>query len=200
MGRILEYSMRKNADSSQHGFSLIEGLIAIAVIGIVLGMAIINFSSIMPNFKANSAMDAILYRLRSAREQAIAHRRNVQITFVGNNQITIAELWPVGVPPPPVTYTFEGGAKFITFGSVPDLPAPYNFGNGAPIIFGGQAGGPPIMQFTTSGAFVDGGNTLLNGTVFLGMPGNATTARAISVLGATGRIREYHWDGTAWQE
>lgn len=192
--------MRKNADSSQRGFSLIEGLIAIAIIGTILGMALINFSSIMPNFRANSALDSVLYRLRSAREQAIDHRRNVQVTFVGNNQITIAELWPVGVPPPPVTYTFEGGAQFIVFGAVPDLPAPYNFGNGAAILFGGQSGGPPIMQFTTSGALVDGGNTFLNGTVFLGVPGNATTARAISVLGATGRVRPYHWDGTAWQE
>jgi prepilin-type N-terminal cleavage/methylation domain-containing protein len=200
MGRILECSMRKNPDSSQRGFTLVEGLIAIAVIGTLLGMAIINFSSIMPNFRANSALDSVLYRLRSAREQAIDHRRNVQVTFVGNNQITIAELWPVGVPPPPVTYTFEGGARFTTFGAVPDLPAPYNFGNGSAILFGGQSGGPPIMQFTTSGAFVDGGNTLLNGTVFLGVPGNATTARAISVLGATGRVRPYHWDGTAWQE
>jgi hypothetical protein len=56
------------------------------------------------------------------------------------------------------------------------------------------------MKFTTNGSLIDGGNTLVNGTVFLGIPGRASTARAITILGATGRVREYHWDGTQWQE
>jgi type II secretory pathway pseudopilin PulG len=197
---MLEFSMKKSAINSQSGFSLMEGIVAIGIIGIMLGMAIMNFGGILPNFKANSALDQILYQMRSAREQAIAHRRQVQVDFVGNNQIRITEIWPVGTAPAPVTYTFEGGAKFVTYPSVPDLPAPYNFGNTAAIYFGGLAGGPPIMRFSTDGSFVNGGNALLNGTVFIGIPGNPTTARAISVLGATGRVRPYHWDGKAWQE
>jgi hypothetical protein len=56
------------------------------------------------------------------------------------------------------------------------------------------------MKFSTTGAFIDGGNTLVNGTVFMGIPGRSSTARAISILGATGRVREYHWDGSQWQE
>ena len=84
--------MRKHLSKPQRGFSLIEGLIAVSLIMIVMGMAIINFGSVIPNAKANSAMDQMLYQLRSARARAIAHRREVQITFVGNNQMTIAEL------------------------------------------------------------------------------------------------------------
>ncbi|HUC53905.1 MAG TPA: GspH/FimT family pseudopilin [Candidatus Cybelea sp.] len=182
----------------QGGFSLLEILTAIAIISIILGMAILNYGSILPNFKANSAMDQLLYRLRSAREQAIAHRREVQVQFVGNNQITITELWLAGTPPPPTTYTFEGGAQYVTFSGIPDTPMA--FGNSAPVYFAGASGGPPLMKFTTNGAFIDGGNTLVNGTVFLGIPGRASTARAITVLGSTGRVREYHWDGTQWQE
>jgi hypothetical protein len=57
------------------------------------------------------------------------------------------------------------------------------------------------MKFTTNGSFIDGGNTLVNGTVFLGiLGGRPSTARAITILGATGRVRPYHYDGTAWQE
>jgi prepilin-type N-terminal cleavage/methylation domain-containing protein len=194
--------MRGKSRSSRSGFSLLEAVVAIAVIGVLLAMAILNFGTILPNYKANSALDQVLSQLRSARERAIAHRREVQVSFVGNNQIVITELWPpnTGTPPAPVTYTFEGGANFTTFASLPDLPAPYNFGNTSPIYIGGQSGGPPIMKFSTNGSFLDGGNTLLNGTVFLGLPGNPTSARAISILGATGRIRPYHWDGKAWQE
>ena len=190
--------MRQYSHRSQKGFSLLEILTALAIISIILAMAILNFGSILPNFKANSAMDQLLYRLRSAREQAIAHRRQVQVQFVGTNQITVTEIWLTGTPPLPTTYTFEGGAQFLTYSGLPDTPAA--FGNGAAIYFEGASGGPPIMKFTTNGSFIDGGNTLVNGTVFMGIPGRASTARAITILGATGRVREYHWDGTQWQE
>jgi type II secretory pathway pseudopilin PulG len=184
----------------QRGFSLIEGLVAISLIMIVMAMALINFGTALPNAKANSAMNQMVYQLRSARARAIAHRREVQITFVGANQMTIAELATVGAPPPPTTVSFEGGAIYTVFNTVPDIPAPYNFGNTSPIYFAGVSGGPPIMKFTTNGSFIDGGNTLINGTIFLGILGNDRTARAVSVLGATGRVRQYHWDGLQWVE
>jgi len=195
--------MRQKSNRLQRGFSLLEILTALAIISVVATMGMLNYSTILPNFKANSAMDQLLYQLRSARERAIAHRREVQVQFVGTNQLTITELWLVGTAPPATTVSFEGGAQYIVFGSptaIPDLPAPFNFGNSAAVYFGGLSGGPPIMKFSTSGSLIDGGNTLVNGTVFMGIPGKPSTARAISILGATGRVRQYHWDGTQWQE
>ncbi len=192
--------MRQYPVRLQPGFSLMEILVAVAIISIILGMALLNYGNILPNFKANSAMDQLLYQLRSARERAIAHRREVQVQFVGTNQLTITEIWLLGTAPPASTVSFEGGAQYIILPGVPDLPAPFNFGNTVPVYFGGLSGGPPIMKFSTTGAFIDGGNTIVNGTVFMGIPGKPSTARAISVLGATGRVREYHWDGSQWQE
>jgi prepilin-type N-terminal cleavage/methylation domain-containing protein len=193
--------MRQCSNRSQRGFSLLEILVVVAIVSIILVMAMLNYSTILPNYKANSAMDQLLYQLRSARERAISHRREVQVQFVGTNQFTVTEIWLVGTAPPPTTVTFEGGAQYMVFGApVTDIPAPYNFGNTAPVYFGGLSGGPPTMKFSTTGSFIDGGNTLLNGTVFLGIAGKPSTARAISVLGSTGRVREYHWDGTQWQE
>lgn len=190
--------MRQHRNSSQLGFSLLEGLVVIGIISIIFAMAIISFGNMTPNAKANSAVAQMLYRLRSAREQAIAHRREVQVQFVGTNQLTITELWLVGTPPPPTTYTFEGGAIYTVLPGLPDTPMA--FGNSSPVYFENLAGGPPIMKFTTNGSFIDGGNTLVNGTVFLGIPGKNQSARAVTILGATGRVREYHYDGTQWQE
>lgn len=190
--------MKVSTPQGDKGFSLIEALVSLAIISVVLSMALLQYSSILPNYRANSAVDQLLYQLRSARERAIAHRCEVQVQFVGNNQLTLTEIWPFGTPPPPVTTTFEGGAQYMLFPGIPDTPMA--FGNSGAIFFEGMAGGPPIMKFTTNGAFIDGGNTFVNGAVFLGVPSNTSTARAVTVLGATGRVREYHWDGTQWQE
>ena len=192
--------MKQHVSRQPRGFSLLEALTAVAILMILAGMAIINFGSVLPSAKANSAMDQMLYQLRSARARAIAHRREVQIQFVGTNQLTISELWPAGIPPAPTTVSFEGGASYMVFAGLPDIPAPYSFGNASAIYFGGVTGGPPVMKFTTNGSFINGGNALVNGTVFLGIPGKTSTARAVSILGATGRIRQYHWDGVRWQE
>jgi prepilin-type N-terminal cleavage/methylation domain-containing protein len=185
----------------QRGFSLIEGIVVIGIISVVMGMALIGFQTMLPNSKANSAMDQVLTQLRSARERAISHRIEVQVQFVGINQMTLTEIWRVGNPPPPTTVTFEGGAQYMLFAGPPAVPdTPMGFGNGAAIFFEGQNGGPPTMKFTTNGSFIDGGNTLVNGTVFLGIPGKPSTARAVTILGATGRVRQYHYDGAQWQE
>src|SRR5437762_7283410 len=103
--------MRQYPVRLQPGYSLIEVLVAVAIISIILGMALLNYGSILPNLKANSAMDQLLYQLRSARERAISHRREVQVQFVGTNQLTVTEIWLVGTAPLPTTVTFEGGAQ-----------------------------------------------------------------------------------------
>jgi type II secretory pathway pseudopilin PulG len=190
--------MRKDSRNSQSGFSLLEALVVMGMISVILTMTIISFTNILPNSRANSAMDQVLSEMRSAREQAIAHRREVQVQFAGANQLTISEIWLKGTPPAPVTYTFEGGAQYMVFAGVPDTPM--GFGNSSPIYLANLAGGPPIMKFTTNGAFIDGNNNPVNGTVFLGLTGKNQTARAITILGATGRVRQYHWDGSQWQE
>src|SRR5438105_3252911 len=132
--------MRPYSNRSQRGFSLMEILIAVAIISIILGMTMLNYSTLLPNYKANSAMDQLLYQLRSARERAISHRREVQVQFVGTNQLTVTEIWLLGTAPPASTVSFEGGAQYIILPGVPDLPAPFNFGNTAPVYFGGVSG------------------------------------------------------------
>jgi hypothetical protein len=56
------------------------------------------------------------------------------------------------------------------------------------------------MKFNSTGGFVDAGSNPINGTVFVGLTGRQDTARAVTVLGATGRVRQYHWTGSQWME
>jgi type II secretory pathway pseudopilin PulG len=188
----------RRANWTEQGFTLIEGVVVISVIMILSAIAILGFGSALRNAKSDQAMDALVSQLRAARELAISHRCEVQVQFVGSNQITTTEIWLAGTPPPPATVSLEGGATYQIFATVPDTPMA--FGNSSAVYFEGISGGPPLMKFTTTGAFVDAGNTFVNGTVFVGITGQPRTARAITILGATGRVRQYHWDGTAWQE
>jgi Tfp pilus assembly protein FimT len=187
----------KQRHNSEQGFSLLEMIVVVGVTMIGLAMAVIQTSSLLPNLKANSAMDQLSSQLRAARDTAMTQRRQVEVQFVGNNQLTVTVVEPVGVSPA-TTITLGGGAQFMLFAGLPDTPMA--FGNQAATYFGGVSGGPVGMQFMTTGALVDANGNPISGTVFLGIPGPTTTPRAVTVLGATGRIREYHWDGKVWQE
>ena len=185
----------------QSGFSMVELVIAVAVIGIVMAVAVIGMSTILPTYRANQAMNQVFSQLRGARELAISQRRNVQVQFVGTNTIQITEIQTAGanVVFPPITW--EGGAVFYRFAGTADTPMGFGTCGGTiPVCFENLNGGPPTMMFTPSGTFIDGGNTLVDGTVFLGIAGSPMSARAVTVLGATGRVRQYHWLGATWEE
>jgi hypothetical protein len=58
------------------------------------------------------------------------------------------------------------------------------------------------MVFQSDGEFLDGTTFLpINGTIFLGFPGQQSTARAVTVLGTTGRVRGWKSNGnTTWYQ
>jgi prepilin-type N-terminal cleavage/methylation domain-containing protein len=193
----LNLMMKRPSSRTERGFSLLEIIIVVSMILIALSAAILQTSTLLPSLRANSAMNQVFSQLRDARDIAMTQRRWVQVQFVGNNQITTTIIEPVGVSPS-TTITLEGGAQFLLFSGIPDTPMA--FGNSSPIYINGVTGGPSTMNYTSTGAFADGNGIPISGTVFLGISGKSSTARAVTILGATGRTRQYHWDGKAWQE
>jgi len=84
---------------------------------------------------------------------------------------------------------------------VPDTPM--KFGNSAAVYIGNPptAGGPTFMQFNPQGTFTDNNGSLLYGTIFIGIPSRVATARAVTIMGGTGRVRPYTYIGNnVWQE
>ena len=185
------------APGRERGFSIVEMMIVVLIIMIIAGMAIIALNPTKQQFLADAAMVQVASQLRYARERAIEQRRDVQITFSGGNSITLTQVnLPSGttalstVPiQTPVVFTLMG---------MPDTPDA--FGNNDAIYFEGLNNGPVGMAFQSDGTFVDGSGNLVNGTVFMGIPGIPTTARAVTVLGATGKIRMYRSNGTGWEQ
>lgn len=180
----------------QSAFSLIELLIALLVMSVMVAATVIELHPVIQQWRANNAMNQVMGQLRWAREASIAERRDVQITFNGNNQITLTRRdVPVGQTVLG-SLVITGGMQFMLTPGMPDTPD--GFGNAAAIEFAGVANGPAIMQFQSDGTLIDGAGNPINGTVFLGVPNLPAAARAITVLGATGRVRAFRGTGQGW--
>jgi len=195
--------------SNRHrGFSLLEMTVVIALILIVSAIAVIKLQPVLQDAKTDVAMRQVLDQLRQAREYSIANRRYIQVTFPivvvgGKTQYQIVmtqrnDLTVGGAAANPVlsTVPIQAPATFLSFGGV-DTPDAY--GNAAAIEFAGVNGGPAAgMMFQSDGELVAGGTFLpINGTVFIGVAGQPTSARAITVLGTTGRIRAWKTSANA---
>jgi prepilin-type N-terminal cleavage/methylation domain-containing protein len=187
---------------SKKGFSMVELLIVIGAISVMTVLALPLVQNSVPSLRANAAMDQVIRMLRSARHSAISDRRVTTISFIGTNQIQLSQVPANGCAPVPldIPSTLEGGAQFIVFPTVPDTPMA--FGNTTALSFTAAANPACGLatQFLSDGSFGTAVGVPVNGTVFVGVPGKPFTARAVTVLGSTGRIRAYHWDGIAWQE
>jgi len=200
---------------NEKGFSLIETLIVLSMMFILAGITIFKSFGSMESYQANAGMDIVRSQLRVARQLAISQRRNVLVTF---NTALI---------PPTITYTLQAGTyagstevngkpvnmplpSKVTFtGESGEIDTPMAFGTcGTFTICIGPpntpvTGGPAIMGFNSEGQFTDGTwVNVLNGTVFIGIPGQANTARAVTIMGGTGRIRSYSYQGAGsyWTE
>ena len=177
---------------SRSGFSLVELCVGIFLAMVLAGFAVVNINGIMPGLKTNESLAQTMAQFRKGRETALARRREVQLAFLNNNQIQLTVLDAFAGDSVLSTVTLENNVQFLKFNGLPDTPD--NFGNTAAVSFGGAA----QLRWSTTGILMDNNSNPLSGTVFLGLTGHPETARAVTILGATGRVRAYRWTGSAW--
>ncbi|MGD0401724.1 MAG: type II secretion system protein [Candidatus Acidiferrales bacterium] len=210
----LKAQMKERCSNGERGFSMVELCVVIGLILVISAMAIFAYLPLLQDANFDSSMRQVLDQLRQAREYSIANRRYVQLTFptvvlggVTQYQVVMTEM---------NTLTAGGGAVNPVLSTVPihppaqylvlsGLDTPDGFCLGAPaaaIEFKTVAGGAPVsVLFQSDGELVDGASYQpVNGTIFLGRPGKPTSARAITILGTTGRVRAWKSNGAAWTQ
>jgi prepilin-type N-terminal cleavage/methylation domain-containing protein len=190
---------------NEQGFSLLETLVVVSVILILSGIALFQSFGSMESYQANSAMDVVTGQLRVARQLAITQRRPVQVWFnLGavpqsvSYQVQPSTLLVGDTTGPMVTMPLPTNTQFVTEAGVPDTPMLFGTCSGSsPVCIGGVAGGPTAMYFASTGQFSADqlGVTAYNGTIFVGIPNQSLTARAVTIMGSTGRVRPYHFIG-----
>jgi prepilin-type N-terminal cleavage/methylation domain-containing protein len=187
---------------NNRGFSLLEMLIVIAVALIMLGFATIFLLPALQKTHLDIAYDTTLLAIRSYRSLAITQNRRYIIIPTAPGTITV-QYWGVGVPvnPAPVTvatYSLPSDIQFAvqagfpnTSGTVPD-----GFGTGSVAIGFSSCAlvGSPCLIFYPDGSAQDDLGNYNNGVLYLSRAGDIYNSRAITVFGATGRVRGWRLD------
>lgn len=177
---------------SQKGVSLLEMMVVVAIMGILGSMAMIEAMIARRAMQADSGMRLVMAQLNTARERAITERRFMQVNFLGVNSVQVTRIEVPAGTTVLTTVWLEGKVEFSDLTAVADTPDA--FGNAAPVSFGAA----PAIMFGTDGSLIDNTGAPVNGTIFLAIANEPKSYRAVTVLGAVGRIRAYRWSGMQW--
>jgi prepilin-type N-terminal cleavage/methylation domain-containing protein len=192
------------------GFSLIEMMVVVALILIVLAFSIMAIQPALRQAHMTAGYNQTLMALRQARDIAVAQRQIYFVTLnnaVQPNTITITQ----GSTGTVVSrYSLPSDAAFDAEPGLPNSPivaptTPDGFGTGATAIDFDQgivAGAKNVIYFYPDGSAADVLGNVNNGVVYIARPGFIDSSRAITLWGATGRIRgwraykngaKYYW-------
>jgi hypothetical protein len=171
---------------------VIELMLVVGIMSVVMGIAAFQIGQAQPAFKGDSGMRVIMAQLNMARELAITQRRQMQVIFTAPNLIQITRIEVGGGTTVLSQVPVEGGMQYTLITGIPDTPD--GFGIHAAPDFGSAT----KTIFNTDGTLIDQTGNPLNGTVYLAIPQIARSFRAITILGGTGRVRGYRWDGREW--
>jgi len=183
---------RARISSPQAGYSLIEMIFVMGLMVTLSAMAILQINTSSPGLKGDGAMRVVLAQLNQARESAITQRRYVRVVFTSPNLVQQIREDSTSTTTVLSSVLLEGGAAFTLITGLPDSPD--HFGNSTAIAFGAVTN----VKFAPDGTLVNQDGATANGTAFLALPNRALSARAITILGSTGRIRGYRWVGAQW--
>ena len=167
----------RNGLLNQRGYSLIETMLVLGILGVITGIAVIQVGASKQALSGDGAMRVVVSQMNQAKQLAITQRRNMRVTFTNNNSMQIIR---EEVPGPTLTtissVPFEGGLQFVRVTSAghrraaaPELPSPAPTPPSAgAIAFGATT---TEMRFSPDGVFVDQDGATLNGTLFVAHPG-----------------------------
>jgi prepilin-type N-terminal cleavage/methylation domain-containing protein len=198
MSNILSRRLAK-AGRDQAGMSLIEMMVVVGIVGVMTSIGLVQIANSRAALKGDGGMRVVLSHVNIAHELAMAQRRYMRLNFIPPNLIQVIRE-DTGPPLNTTTVLYsvilEGGVTFAppTMAPVTDTPDAMGIGNATGINIGAAA----AVKFAPDGTMVNQDGLITNGTISLQIPGLPLSARAVTVLGSTGRVRGFRWNGRLW--
>lgn len=178
---------------SSHGFSLLEALTTITILLIVAGIAVMNIASGVRTAHVEDAYQMTIGQLRLARQTAIDKRTVCIVAFTTPGQISLTQAFADGTPIITNTLQLPQDVSFTTVSGMPTTAAstPDGIGIGNLAIDFDQVGGggATTVFFQPDGSAQDATGRVNDGVIYIAQPGQLVSARAVTLLGTTGRIR-----------
>ncbi|PID73510.1 MAG: type II secretion system protein GspH [Desulfobacterales bacterium] len=177
-------------NSDKNGFTLIEVLIVVAIVGILATLAFPSFSRAIKRGRLKNAARELYMNMQTARMRAFKEARDYAIDFdVNNNSYTVSHAGPDDT---------IGTGDDVVVTSV-NLKKKYNDND---IEYGSNAGSRPGLSSPSDNTTYGGhhlefnaNGTAIAGTVYLK---NDKETFSVGTVTATGRVRLFkNYDGTA---
>ena len=172
--------------------------------GVLAAMAMMVSPSFTRTARADAGIAQVLDAIRSAREtgdQSAAERRACRFIRLDAIQTVRQDIGVDGVARDTTILRTVQLENRMEFRLDPAVAA--NTPDAVPAQRSRRSRSEPAAarrMFTSEGTFVDQHGDVLNGTLFLSIPNQATAPRAITVMGATALIRTWRWNGREWVE
>jgi len=192
----MSVSILRSSRTGRAGFTLIEAVMVVTIMGIVAGMAIPKAG--YSTYLANSGARVLSTTLSYAQRQAISQQADIRVAFdVANNQIRVHE--------------DRNDDNVIDLGErvgFTSLPEGVAFGRGAAAArpMGGGAvsftrtqGALPVLVFHRDGTASENGIIYLS-TISGLSTGRSADTRALEIARATGRVSWYSFGTGQWKE
>ena len=178
---------------SQRGFTMVELMMVIAIGAVCLAVTIAVNPQMIRTAKTDAGLVQVMDVLRSARDMAVSQRRNMAVQFTGTNTIQIFRVNDDLTQTLIRQARLENRLRFMLVSGVPDTPD--GFGRTTPTSFPSTT-----RQFLSDGTFANNLGDPQNGTLYLAVPDEPNSARAVTFFGPTAFLRAWRWDGKKWVE
>jgi len=173
---------------TESGFTLVELMIVGGIIMIALGFSVVNVIPAIRNSRVERAVQETLMQVRRARQSAVDERRVYISTFIPPGTIQIERLELDGTLTMVSQMTIPNDISFRAETGIPTSPleTPDGFGAGDYAI---DFNGSDQVYFQADGSAHDALGRVVNGVLYIARTGELSSSRAVTVFGATGRLK-----------